>query len=126
MKHKTFLVCIAFIVSSLFTFPAAASDWTKEDTAWQATYLALHVADWGQTRDAAAQPGRYAEQNPMLGEHPSQKRIDSYFAATAILHTAVAYALPPDWRRTWQHITIGVEAGVVCRNARIGLQVNFK
>jgi hypothetical protein len=126
VKHKTFLVCIAFIVSSLSTLPAAASDWTAEDTAWQASFLALHVVDWGQTRDIAAQPNRYHETNPILGEHPSQARVDRYFAATAILHTAVAYTLPPKWRRAWQYVSIGYQAGFVASNYNIGLRINFK
>lgn len=124
VNKKTSCGAIALIVSFLCA-PATAGDWTKEDTEWQAAYLALHIADWGQTRDAAAHPGRYVEQNPILGEHPARAQIDKYFVATALLHTGIAYVLPPDWRRAWQQITIGFEVGVVARNARIGLQVNF-
>lgn len=106
--------------------PAVAGDWSAEDTKWQAAYIALHVADWGQTRDIAAKRDRYFEQNPVLGKHPSVKRVDSYFLATSIAHTAISYALPPDLRRRWQQITVVVQAGVVAHNYGIGLNINFK
>lgn len=105
--------------------PVYASDWTKADTARQMAYLTLHVADWGQTRYIAKNPNRYLEKNLFLGGHPSLSRVDSYFAFTALAHTAISYALPPDWRRGWQYITIGVEAGAVGYNYSIGLKMDF-
>jgi len=110
----------------LSSAPVFASDWTTEDTAWQAAYMVLHVADWGQTRDIARREDEgYYETNPILGRHPSLKRVDTHFAVTALAHTAISYALPPDWRRRWQMVTIGVEAGFVSYNYSIGLKINF-
>lgn len=110
----------------LSSAPVFASDWTTEDTWWQAAYLALHVADWGQTRDIVKREGEgYYETNPILGRHPSLKRVDTYFTVTALAHTAISYALPAAWRRGWQHVTIGVEAGYVSYNYSIGLNINF-
>lgn len=124
MKHIA--LTAAFLAGMFAGLPSEAGNWSDDDTKWQAAYLALHVADWGQTRDIAARPGRYTEMNPMLGDHPSRKRVDSHFVVTAIMHTAVSYVLPPDWRRLWQHISVGVGVGTVVQNARIGLQINFK
>lgn len=112
--------------------PVYASDWTKADTAWQLGYLALHVADWGQTRNIVRRADTGCdgdptciERNPFLGRNPSLKRVDTYFAVTALAHTAISYALPSDWRRGWQMITIGMEAGVVGYNYSIGLKMDF-
>lgn len=112
--------------------PVYASDWTKDDTGWQVAYLALHVADWGQTRNivhradtGCAGDPTCIERNPFIGRNPSIRRVDTYFAFTALTHTAISYALPPDWRRGWQMITIGMEAGVVGYNYSIGLKMDF-
>lgn len=105
--------------------PIYASDWTDADTAWQASYLALHVADWGQTRHIAKNPGEYYEVNPLLGDHPSVRRVDTYMAVSAITHTAIAYCLSPDWRRRFQQVTVGIKAGVVGYNYSIGLKMDF-
>ena len=108
------------------TSPVFGSDWTKADTAWQLGYLALHVADWGQTRNIVKREGEgYYETNPILGRSPSLRRVDTHFAVTALAHTAISYALPPDWRRRWQMVTIGIEAGYVGYNYSIGLKMDF-
>lgn len=93
--------------------------------AWQAAYLILHTADWGQTLDIAKNPGDYYEVNPLLGDHPSVKRANSYMAFSALTHTGIAYTLPPPWRRRFQQVTIGLKAGIVGYNYSIGLRINF-
>lgn len=102
-----------------------ADEWTSGDTARQAVYLTLHVADWAQTRHIARHPEEFTERNPVLGEHPSVGRVNGYFAATALAHTAVSWALPRGWREGWQYVTIGVESVVVARNYRLGVKFDF-
>lgn len=116
------------IILLLFPITAFSSDaWTTSDSVREATYLALHVADWGQTRYANSDENRhlYEEQNPILGKHPSIKRVDTYFAVTALLHVGVAYVLPRKWREAFQYTTIGGEAIVVFRNNSIGVRIDF-
>jgi len=111
----------------LATVPASADDWRSEDTYREAAYLTLHAIDWGQTLDIADKCGHtdYHEHNPILGECPSRSRVNAYFATSAILHYAVSQSLPPKYRKTWQHVTIGVEVGAVANNISIGLNVGF-
>lgn len=113
------LLCIGAVM------PVHASEWTKADTAWEAGYLVLHVIDWGQTRNISRRPDAYRELNPILGSHPSIERVNTYFALTAIAHTAISYALPADWRRGWQMVSIGMEATAVSNNYKIGLKIDF-
>lgn len=106
--------------------PAPAADsWTPADTRREAAYLALHITDWGQTRNIAKNPKRFHELNPVLGEHPSVAEVDRYFIAAAAVHAAVAYALPAEWRSGFQYVTIGIEAGVTAMNCRTGIRVDF-
>ncbi|MDH5301850.1 MAG: hypothetical protein OEW58_10865 [Gammaproteobacteria bacterium] len=117
---------IGFILLLLLSSPANA--WTQEDSMWQSAYLAAHVADWGQTRDIAAQcrtSGAYQESNIVLGSCPSIQMVNAYFVATALLHTGVAHALPSKYRRMFQVGTLGLQLNVVNSNTEIGLQVNF-
>lgn len=127
-------------VSLLFCLPVHANDWTKTDTAWQLTYTALHVADWGQTlhirecdRESTVFNGQtyykggcdHSEGNPILGEYPSRGEVNTYFMTTLILHTAIAYYLPPKYRRVWQIAWIGVEANMVSHNINAGVKFSF-
>lgn len=112
--------------------PTHASNWTGEDTAWQAAFTVLQVVDWGQTRNIAHRADTgcagYAtciERNPFLGRNPSIHRVDTHFVVTTIANAAISYALHPKWRRHWQMINIGFEAGIVGYNYKIGLKMDF-
>lgn len=101
--------------------------WTTEDSMWQLAYIAVHMADWGQTRDIAAQceQGAYFETNPIIGKCPSSQWVNTYFLTTALLHTGVARNLPQKYRRMFQAGTLGMELGYVTNNAKIGLNIRF-
>ena len=128
MKKNLLLLLVAFLSSApaLVSAELFVDKWTDADTAREAAYLVLHIADWGQTRNIAHREGEgYWEINPILGKHPSIKRIDSYMAFSMLAHIGIAYALPRGWREAFQYTTVGIEAGVVFNNNSIGLRVDF-
>jgi len=105
--------------------PAAAADWSGADTARQAAFLALGVADWGQTLSIARHPESMGETNPLLGRHPSVAEVNRYFALALTAHSAIAQALPRPYREAWQYVWIGLEGRAVRNNWRAGLRVEF-
>lgn len=118
MRHIT---AVALLVLS----GVAHSEWTKQDSAWQLAYTALHVADWAQTRNIARNPDEFHETNPILGRHPSVSEVDDYFLVTGVAHALVSAALPPKYRRKWQAAGIVVEAGAVAHNYSIGISMSW-
>lgn len=101
------------------------AEWSDGDTFREANYMAFHIADWGQTRNIANNPDKYHERNPLLGKHPSIKRVDTHFVVGALVHIGVAYILPRTTREAFQYVTTGFEAAVVFNNNRVGLRVDF-
>lgn len=119
-----------YLLSLFLLIPACcqADEWTKADTAREVAYLILHVVDWGQTRNIVhryQQGEDFWEANPILGKHPSIKRVDSYFSFMMVAHVAVAYVLPRGWREGFQYTTTGLKTGLVISNNSIGLKVDF-
>ena len=121
--RKIALIFVLFIFNSV-AIAAEDNSWTRKDTAWQTAYAVLHIADWSQTRYIAENP-EYNERNSILGNHPSTRKVDAYFAATLVAHTAISYILPTEYRRIWQVVTIAVEGNVVAHNVRIGVKFGF-
>lgn len=117
MKTVVVLIALLFLSS-----PAYA--WTKADSQRQLVYTAIHIVDWGQTRNYATRDGYY-ETNPILGKNPSIQEVDTYFAATLAGHTLVSYYLPPKYRAYWQMFWIGAEFRQVTINYSIGISVHF-
>jgi hypothetical protein len=115
------LVLLIFALSA----PAHADEWSKTDIGLQAAVTALMVVDWGQTLNAASQPDKYCEMNPILGKHPSRGSINTYFATAIIGHAAISHILPQDYRRIWQSIFIGVELAATSINYQAGVKIRF-
>ncbi len=128
---------MAFVLFIFASSAAALDPWTKTDTAFQAAVVATQIADWSQTRYAARSwnwkaEGRgngthayYKENNPLLGEHPSGDKVDSYFAVSIVGNALVSAILPNPYRRIWQTISIVYEANVVRRNYQVGVRMRF-
>lgn len=104
---------------------ATADDWTRADTAREITYQLIAAADWAQTRSIAKPNSGFDETNPFLGAKPSAAHVNKWFAAGAVAHAAVSYALPADWRRWWQWASISFEGGYVAHNARLGVKIDW-
>jgi len=135
---KLIVICCLFCASNSFAF----DEWTNTNTALQVTYSILHILDWGQTLHQAKQNWKYTktisnsngttctaykieESNFILGDHPSQTKVNLYFASTLLLHPVVSYALPKVWRESWQTAGIGLEIYVVGKNFTVGLNGLF-
>lgn len=124
----------AFILSAVFVAAAASvlctecsahDAWTEADSAREGAFLALDLADLGQTRYIARHPEQFYEVNPLIGRHPSVGRVDAVFAGEALAHVAISYTLPERFRPAWQYGSIAFEGALVAHNAHIGIRFNF-
>ena len=121
----------------VFAAPVACYgfEWTKTDTAFQAAQTATLIIDWAQTRYAARDWSRqaenkeegihYKEKNPFLGEYPSVRKVDRYFVGYLVGTMAVSVALPNPYRRIWQTLFIIYEMDTVRKNHSIGVRIRF-
>jgi len=114
---------LIILLIPLLTGCSHLDPWTKTDKILEGSYLTLHCVDWLQTR--SADWTEFEEKNPILGEAPSKGKVDLYFLGTGILHPVVTHILPQEYRKWWQIITIGIEAGTVANNFRIGMRIGF-
>lgn len=132
-RIESLVIALAIVVLLVSTGYSAEENrkWTSLDTGLQVTYTFLHITDWSQTLHASRrrsyrnQPLCYRETNPVLGDNPSTGRINSYFASTLLLHSAIAYILPKPYRTIWQSFWIGAEYSAVQQNREYGLGVSL-
>ncbi len=115
--------------------------WTAGDTALQALFLTTLAIDRAQTIYTATHPidgnrVRFEEgwARHFIGDHPSSGQVNRYSATCALLHTAVAIALPKEMkiggetiypRTLWQSIWIGAEISTIDRNISAGVSFRF-
>jgi len=136
------VVFFLLVVCMFLLFPKAAcpaDKWTTLDYTLQSAVITTQVIDWGQTLDIAkSQPKvlsegdgwrmiqrRRSEINPILGDHPSVGRVNTYFISSIILNSVVAHYLPKPYRNIFQVLSIGCESYFISRNYHVGLKINF-
>jgi len=152
-KSRKWNVAAALAILALLSLviPAFAeepgTDWTTQDTVFQVAYSALHIIDWGQSRYIANSPDSCRagkdrtvvcvpsrqETNPILGEYPSQDKVDLYFGLTLPAHAAISYGLRKSgWKlfdtplvTLWQSVWIGIEGYQVGDNYSAGIKMDF-
>lgn len=125
---KTILIILTLALIS----QVATAEWfaplTKREQNLEALYVVVTCIDWMQTKEFRAE-GR-KEANPILGEEPSQERVDVLIAAAILGHIFVAWALPSEYKETWIISFTVIEAVAVYHNYSQGygpkLSVNFE
>lgn len=121
MKKTPLILALILTSSLVFAF----DEWTKEDTYREVAWQTLNLIDWKQTLIIANNPDHYKEINPIIGEHPSRGKVNTYMAVGAVSHLAMSYVLPKEYRVIFQYFTIGTSAYCVGNNISIGLQLGF-
>ena len=95
------------------------ADWTRE-AAWQG----LNAYDAVQTANIKATPG-IEEGNPLtrhlLGAQPEPDEVYKLFVTYGIAHGLISAALPPNWRKYWQYVSITASGVTIYNNDRMGL-----
>jgi hypothetical protein len=114
----------ALLLGALAGCSTVPSNWTTEDTQRESVYAVATVMDWRQTMDIARHPDR-KEANTILGEHPTNEKINQYFVVAGILQYSIAAILPPEERAAWQSMGILLEVICVRNNLKLGLSIGF-
>jgi hypothetical protein len=96
--------------------------WTSEDVYRQMAFITVSAIDWRQTQRIANSPEKWRELNPVLGEHPTQKRVNVYFFSAIVAHTVIAALLPKECRKNWQYFWTGAQGAAVSWNYRQGIK----
>lgn len=106
------------ITIALLASACCNRQWTRTDTALEATFAAEMAVDTYQT---GAIVDACREVNPVIGSCNDRVPYQVYQPVMLLAHAVVSYMLPPNWRRIWQGITVGVEGHQVFVNAEVAL-----
>ena len=94
---------------------AGCAGWSRKDTALESAFFLATTIDWGQTQDITA---ACDEVNPVMGSCGQRVPVGAYFPMLLLAHVAIAAALPPSWRSTFQGFTLGMELTTTYWNHR--------
>jgi hypothetical protein len=112
------------IILFLFSTSAFSSEWTTENKILEVTYNTVRLADILITKDGMHREG-YHENNPLIGRHPSDAKLWGFFLVGGVIHYFITDRIKPEYRRTFQAITITCELLIVNHNRSIGMNIKF-
>lgn len=98
------------------------SPMSDEDILGQVIFTTLLGVDYIQTVEFT-QNTNMKETNQILGENPSIEKLNAYNVFWVIFHSWVTYALPAEYRRDWQIVSIIIEYNSVKKNYNNGIRV---
>ena len=87
------LAVIFFIIATLLTSCAAPRPWTKQEKISAGFFCVAYFADYYTTNKMLNNPANW-EENPILGEYPSDSTVTVYFSLTAIGALIVGHYWP--------------------------------
>jgi hypothetical protein len=95
------------------------AEWTGTDYALLTAALAATHADIQSTK-AFLRSGEGVEANPLLGENPSNAKLNAAGLLAATLGTGAAFAVPKEWRKPLLAGWAGMEATLAHQNKKVG------
>ena len=84
----------------------------------------LQFADMLQTLEIANNDAYY-EKNKIIGRHPSEAQVITYFIARGFAHYHATKILPAKYRPLWHTYNVVYNYNVIKNNHEIGIKVNF-
>ena len=96
MKKTMLTICLIFVVASagctsLMPHPRP---WTKREKIAATFFVVAHTVNAFTTEAHQDYPDMYYEMNPILGRHPSDMEIGTYFSLTGVATLLVTHLYP--------------------------------
>ena len=99
-------------------------DLTEIDRANIVLFNVLQGIDMLQTLEIANNDAYY-EKNPILGKHPSEFQVVTYFVARGFAHYHVTKMIPEKYRSVWHGYNVIYNYDVIRDNHQLGIRIDF-
>lgn len=116
-----FFVIVFLLISNV----AKAQDpLSKHDKNSIIAFNILQTVDMLQTLEIANND-LYYEKNPILGKHPSEAQVITYFIARGFAHYHATKIIPQEYRGIWHTFNIVYNVDVINKNHKLGIRISF-
>jgi len=121
------ILATVFLLGLIAALSAAAADWSEADTKRQIYFTVAALGDYGTTKNLTRRydEGYYESWNKFLGDNPSPRQVDLYFALWIPGHYLIARRLDADWRPVWQWGGVIAHTLATIHNRQLGLKFEF-
>ena len=97
---------------------------TETDKKGIIAFNILQTIDMLQTLEIANNDNYY-EKNKILGKHPSEAQVITYFISRGFAHYHVTKIIPAKYRNLWHGYNMVYNYDVIRKNHNLGIRINF-
>ena len=126
------IVLLSLIMLSFVFKPVKAGEWkdlykeplSEGDIKGIYAFNVLQFVDMLQTLEIANNDDYY-EKNKILGKHPSEFQVVTYFIARGFAHYEATKIIPIKYRKFWHTYNIVYNYNVIKDNHELGIRIDF-
>jgi len=116
---------LLLLILLLFPFTANSKELSKPEKVGEFAFQIVNFIDMMQTLEIVQHDDLYYETNPILGKHPKQNEVITYFMIRGAMHYHITKWLPEKFRPAWLTITFLPQLPIIEHNHNLGIRVSF-
>ena len=113
------------IIILLFPFTSNSEEFSKPEKIGELSFQLVNFIDMMQTIEIVQHDDLYYETNPILGKHPQQHEVITYFMLRGYAHYRVTQWLPEKFRMPWLNISVLPQIPIIEHNHNLGIRITF-
>ena len=121
---KKLLLSLSLILW-LFTATATSKELSKAEKVGELSFQVVNFIDMMQTIEIVQHSDRWYETNPILGKHPQQHEVITYFMIRGATHYHITKWLPKKFRPVWLTVTFLPQIPLIEHNHNLGIRIGW-
>ena len=122
MMKKVMMLSLLILTLSTSTI---SKELTKSQKVGELAFQTVNFIDMMQTLEIVQHDDLYYETNPILGDHPQQHEVITYFMIRGAVHYHITKWLPKKLRVPWLTVTVLPQIPIIEHNHNLGIRITF-
>jgi len=118
---KKLLLLILILSSST----AISKELSKGEKVGELSFQVVNFIDMMQTLEIVQHSDKWYETNPILGKHPQQHEVITYFMLRGSFHYQITKWLPDKLRMPWLMVTFLPQIPLIEHNHNLGIRIGW-
>ena len=109
----------------LWLSTANSEELSKAEKVGELSFQVVNFIDMMQTIEIVQHSDLYYETNPILGKHPRQNEVITYFMIRGAMHYHITKWLQEKFRIPWLTITVLPQIPIIEHNHNLGIRIGW-
>jgi len=113
------------LILTLLSLEGISQELSKTEKVGELAFQTVNFIDMMQTLEIVQHDDLYYETNPILGKHPQQHEVITYFMIRGSLHYQITKWLPEKFRMPWLTVTFFPQIPIIEHNHNLGIRIGW-